>query len=182
MIYKQFLQSPKLATLIGLITFNLSAKKDIQTFVNDYINLRTAKGYGLDVIGAKVGVPRVISSTIFDDKEKFGFKGQNLGNFFRSNFARLSKTGNYTMNDDQYRFVLRMAHYLIATPCTIPGVNSFYKTFYPNTVIEEALMSVTVTFYDTVSTVEGILLARRDLIPIPLGVEVKYVFKNDLFK
>lgn len=180
MIYKQFLQSPNLTGLIGLIVYSLSTDEDIKTFVNDYMNLRTSKEYGLDVLGGKVGIPRVLTSTIFDDKEKIGFEGQNLGNFYRTNFARLSKTGSYTMTDDQYRFILMMAHYLIATPCTIPGVNTFYKTFYPNTVIEERLMSVLVTFNDKVSMIEGILLSRRDLLPIPVGVEVTYVFKQSM--
>lgn len=178
MIYKQFINSPNLSKFINMLKMSLSMNSDITKFVNEYINLRTAIGFGLDTLGAKIGINRNISSLIFDDKEKIGFTGQNLGNFYQSNYASLSKTGNYRMDDDQYRFVLELAHFSIATPCTILGVTNFYKAFYPLTIVTEGLMSVSVTINDQVTNIETIILLRRDLIPIPLGVELSYVFLN----
>lgn len=179
MIYKQFNNSPILTNFTTSLQQALSTKKEIAVFVSNYLNLRTAIGYGLDTLGEKVGINRVITSLVFDDKEKIGYKGQDLGNYYNSNYANLSKTGNYRMGDDQYRFVLMMAHFSIATPCTIKGVNLFYKTFFPQSIVAEELMKVTVLIKDKISIIESLLLNRRDLLPIPLGVELVYTYDTN---
>ncbi|MDE2426330.1 MAG: DUF2612 domain-containing protein [Elusimicrobia bacterium] len=123
-IIRQFNNSPKLLSLIQAINAWLSPDVNFESFYDNIWNIDTAIGYGLDVWGRIVNIPRTLT---LSGVPTFGFgEAGDRVNFGYGPFyeASLGVTMNYELTDSVYRqLILAKAAYNI-TNGSVPAINS----------------------------------------------------------
>lgn len=109
----------------------ISPDNNFENFYNFIWNVDTAVGYGLDVWGRIVVVPRVLTLT---DTTVFGFAEAgdraNFGGgpFYNGEFA----TQNFTLSDPVYRQLILAKAAFNITDGSIPAINAIMMNLFPN--------------------------------------------------
>ena len=80
---------------------------DIAAFYESVFDPETAFGWGLDVWGRIVAIPRTLEVEATDIKP-FGFSGSNLSNFGHGPFAYESKSNTFILQDNAYHLLIWM--------------------------------------------------------------------------
>ena len=118
-VQSEYASSQRLMSLLAAIEAWLSPDADYEAFYQTVWNVDTAAGYGLDIWGRIVGIPRTLT---LSDVPTFGFgeAGDRVG-FGQGPFyeARLGATQNFVLEDDVYRqLILAKAAYNITIGST----------------------------------------------------------------
>jgi len=180
-IISQYGASPNLQTLLEAINQWLSLDAAFENFFNTVWNIETASGYGLDVLGRIVGVPRTISAPpaptfgFYEagDRANFGMNGP----FWEAQPSIPVTT--YTLSDDAYRsLILAKAAYNI-TDGSIPSINAILMNLFGSTgncyVVDNGNMTITYTFTGQLTPVQ-MAIAQSGILPKPTGVSANFNF------
>lgn len=130
-VLSQFQSSPRIMSLLAAINAWISPDANFENFYNQLWNIDTAEGYGLDVWGRIVVIPRIVTLT---DTKVFGFaEAGDRANFGGGPFyTGTLATENFTLTDDVYRqFILAKAAFNI-TDGSIPAINAIVMNLFPN--------------------------------------------------
>lgn len=132
-VLSQYADRPRIISLLAAIDAWLSPDANFEMFFQTVMNVDTAVGYGLDVWGRIVVIPRTITLT---GTPTFGFGeagdrvGFDQGPFYE---AGIGVTTNFELTDNTYRqLILAKAAYNI-TDGSVPAINSILmNVLFPN--------------------------------------------------
>lgn len=185
-ILSQYANSP---TLMQLIT-NMNAYIDPTTNINQFYefvwNVDTAKGNGLDIWGAIVGVGRVLQvsgATYFGLRGPPGVSGLPLNQAPFYNGQAL--TSNYSLTDDAYRTLILAKAMANISNATIPAINQILINLFgqagPLPVAGNCYctdgedMTMTFTFSYALTPVQSAIVYQSGVLPRPAGVAATVV-------
>jgi hypothetical protein len=186
-IISQYANSPILDALITDFNAAIDITQFFDEFYDDEFNVDTAVGYGLDVWGRIVGVPRTLklSGTLgnyfgFEEGSgwlSFGSVGGTVGGIFYSGASAI--TSNITLNDAQYRQVIIAKALANVSDGSIQSLNTILLELFgfsiTNTnqpyVQDNQNMSITLVFLLPLSAVQ-LAIIQSGILPIPNGVQV----------
>lgn len=132
--------------------------KPINEFYNDFYNLDTAKGIGLDLWGEHLNFPRTIKYINQKAKEE----------------------GSITLQDDEYRFILQIITLKLYIKMTVPGINKSLKELFSYynvrayTLDNQNMTYVNYIFLWDIPEYIKQAFNNYDLLPHPLAVGTKY--------
>lgn len=106
-ILSQYDNSERLLALIESMNAVIEPTADIAAFYESVFDPETAFGWGLDVWGRIVAIPRTLEVEATNIKP-FGFTGSNLSNFGHGPFAYESKSNTFVLQDNAYRLLIWM--------------------------------------------------------------------------
>lgn len=137
----QYANSPAITSLIGSFAAAADQTGNFQLFYDDVWNIETAQGWGLQVLGAIVGVSNVV--TVASTAGFFGFAegggltfdtgggsgpGQGGGVFY----SGAPVTSNYTLEGESYRLAVKAKAAANICDCSIPAINQILLNLFPN--------------------------------------------------
>ena len=131
-VLSQYTNSPILLKLIGEINAAIDPATDITAFYDLVWNVDTAQGYGLDVWGRIVGVPRQLTvpggkTFGYDEAGKTSVDPFGQSAFFGGSPA----TQNYTMDDTTFRSIVLLKALMNLSHVTVRMYNSLLMTLFP---------------------------------------------------
>lgn len=152
--------------------------------IADILNIDTAKGYALDLVGRHVGVSRVLPTVIA--KEYFGWLEDDrslsfgIGEFYRYGDAL---SASVVLNDNDYRFFIRARitkNYQTGTIENIVKSIQFVIGNHSNVIdIQNMTMNVIVNS-DKLNSLTLYAISKMNILVRPVGVMYEYtVLVND---
>lgn len=153
-------QGTNIETLLNGLAdlYNKLITQPVQEFYNNIYNLETAAGIGLDIWGEKLNFPRTIK-----------FIDADTG-------VETSKT----LDDNEYRLILKVLSLKFYTKMTVPGINKTLKelfSFYDvqaYTVDNQDMTYVNYVFLWEMPEYLKQAFNNYDLLPHPLAVGTRY--------
>jgi hypothetical protein len=148
-------------------------------FFSLYMNLPTAAGAGLDVLGRIVGVGRVLNVGI---QNYFGFEEAgpaslpyNVGVFY----AGGGTTTNFALDDAPYRILILAKALANISDGSMASINAILSSLFPGQgnayVVNGQDMTMQLVFDFTLTAVELAIIEQSGAIPIPAGVSFTVV-------
>ena len=152
--------------------------------IADILNIDTATGYALDLVGRHVGVSRVLPTAIA--KEYFGWLEDDrslsfgIGEFYRHGD---SLSASVVLNDNDYRFFIRAKitkNYQNGTIENIVKSIQFVVGNHSNVIdIQNMTMNIIVNS-DNLNSLTLYAVSKMDILVRPVGVMYEYtVLVND---
>ena len=152
--------------------------------IADILNIDTATGYALDLVGRHIGVSRVLPTAIA--KEYFGWLEDDsalsfgVGEFYR--YAD-SLSASVVLNDNDYRFFIRARitkNYQTGTIENIVKSIQFVIGNHSNVIdIQNMTMNIIVNS-DKLNSLTLYAISKMDILVRPIGVMYEYtVLVND---
>lgn len=183
----QYANSP---TIVGLIDFCnewIDPTKDLDQFYSKVWDVSTATGYGLDVWGRIVDIPRTLiipgDDTFFGFNEAFTGAGSVVTPFNVAPFYTGSDTlFDFPLEEDAYRKLILAKAMSNISDCSIPTMNKiltylfndrgrvYVKNFTNQT------MQIVVGF--TLTAIEIGILVFSNVFPVPSGVSLSIVYED----
>ena len=152
--------------------------------IADILNIDTATGYALDLVGRHIGVSRVLPTAIA--KEYFGWLEDDgalpfgVGEFYRYGD---SLSASVVLNDNDYRFFIRARitkNYQTGTIENIVKSIQFVVGNHSNVIdIQNMTMNIIVNS-DKLNSLTLYAISKMDILVRPIGVMYEYtVLVND---
>lgn len=177
----QYAQSPILTSLMQAANASVDPNADLIAFYDTIWNVYTAVGFGLDIWGRIVNVPRTINipaSTTF-----FGFKEGNPSfyPFNQEPFYSGPQAGTlYTLTDDAFRILILTKALANISSFTAESMNALLNFMFNSQgitrgscyVLELSLMQIEYVFNFALQSWEAAILEQSTLMPRPAGVGV----------
>ncbi len=178
-VQAQYANSPILTTLIQNMWEYIDPTQWFEEFWDEFMNLPTAYGAGLDVLGRLVGVGRVLQVA---GAGYFGFEEAlpgplpfNVGVFF----AGGGTTSNFVLADDPYRVLILAKALANISDGSMRSINAILSQLFPGRgnayVTNGQDMSMTLSFEFTLTNIELAIIEQSGAIPIPVGVSFTVV-------
>lgn len=180
-VISQFSNSPVLNQLIDNWNASVAPDYDLERFFTLEWDIDTAEGYGLDMLGRRVGAGRTlqIPTTTF-----LGFSGAigASGDAFNAGVFYSGEPGiyNYDMPDALYRRVILAKAAANITNGSIPALNAILLILFPgrgNCYVQDNLnMSLTYVFTFPLLASEDAIIKNSGVLPSPAGAVVLYSY------
>lgn len=152
-IYHQYANSPKMVQFIESSANMISVINDMRNFYQYVFNINSAAGFGLDVWGDILNIPRSLLLEI---------EGVDT---------------QYTMNDEEYRIVLKLAasKYISDAACeNIYDALSLIFESYGNIYVTDLEgMHIRYSFEFLIPEILYAILKKTGVVPKPAGVDVE---------
>lgn len=185
----QYANSPTLLQLLANMNDYIDPRVNLVQFYNYVWNVDTAVGFGLDIWGRIVGVPRVIpipgtsGSFGFDNSDRpydwqnFGIPGNpGTGGPF---YAGQVDTGGFALDDSAYRTLILTKALANIVATNAPSLNALLRNLFPGRgrayTIDRGNMAMSYVFEFPLTTIEYAILAFSGVLPHPAGVLVNVV-------
>ena len=187
-VISQYADSVRIVSLIESWFQCIDQTQNFDAFFDNIWNVLTAKGYGLDIWGAIVGVNRNIQ--VFSGVTYFGFEQGAVWDNFGPGGTKPFYTGepvtsNYTFTDQAYRqLILAKA---LANICSgsIPALNTILLALFgPGNpfgpggecyVTNGQDMTMTFTFKFNLTPLQQSIIYQSGVLPIPGGITATIV-------
>ena len=152
-----------------------------EEFINGILNVDTAVGAQLDVIGRLVGVSRQVNFPVLYGQDSFGFDSNSFYGFdeFGGTFDIDENTDVYTLNDEAYRTYILAKAFSNISNTSLGSLNHLLGAIFRG----RGLCYVRQTGNTEISFFFGfnlkpfeINLLQNNYIPIPAGYSSKIVF------
>lgn len=176
----QYAQSSIIAGLVDTMNQCIDPSTDLQNFYDYVLNVYTAQGFGLDICGRIVVVPRTIN--IPATQIYFGFNEAlpNAQPFNQAPFYAGPQAGTlYTLNDDAYRILILTKALANISSFTAPSVNALLQFMFAGRgscyVLEISPMQIEYVFNFALQSWEAAILEQPSLMPRPAGVGVTII-------
>lgn len=185
-IESQYGNSPTLLQMIERFNGYIDPATDIDNFFNTIWNVETATGYGLDVWGRIVVVPRVLHIGTVD---YFGFQGPSDASGLPWNQAPFyngeATTMNFALSDDAYRQLIYAKALKNICDGSVFAINNILLLLFGPTsqmpvagdsyCTDDGNMTMTYTFHGTLSPVQSAIIFQSGVLPQPNGVTITVV-------
>lgn len=176
-ILEQYQNSPILSGLIDYINQEIDPATNLDDFYEVIWNVATAIGFGLDIWGIIVDVPRQI--TITPLPEYIGWSEALPGSFPFNQAPWYNGTPTssvYLLTDDAYRVLIMTKALANISSFTAPSVNKLLQYLFAGRgscyVLELSPMQIEYVFNFPLETWESSVLLQPSLMPRPAGVGV----------
>ena len=179
----QYKGKPKAQATAALFDGTFGASWDGIASLPEALDIATATGVNLDLVGKHVGQSRIL--TDLAPRELFGFEGVESAKGFRlfgSGGGRFYRAGSplkesVVLNDEDYRFLIRCRiakNYMAGTIENITDALNFI--FDENSAVyDQYNMSITVVIRDEQATpFKRYAIKILDILPRPAGVGVEF--------
>ncbi len=184
-IQAQYANSEILTTLIINMSKYIDPTQWFEEFWSDFMNLPTAFGEGLNVLGRIVGVGRVLQVA---GAGYFGFEEAlpgplpfNVGVFYTGG----GTTSNFALADAPYRVLILAKALANISDGSMRSINALLSVLFPGRgnayctngqdLGPTGAMTMTLTFDFTLTNVELAIIELPGLIPVPVGVSFTVV-------
>jgi len=174
-VISQYANSPILDGIITAFNAAIDQTVDIDNFYDMIWNVLTAVGYGLDVWGRIVNIPRTLNVPQSGSFLGFGAGGVSPWTGFGAGsfYAGVSLSNNIMLNDQQYRSVVLAKAATNIWDGSIPGLNAILLALFKGRgqvyAADNQTMSITYTFSFPLSAVDAAIVTSAAL-PQPTGV------------
>ena len=178
-VISQYANSPTLRQLIANSGQYFDPTANLTAFFNDYWNIDTAFGAGLDVWGRILGVSRVVP--IPGTENTFGFDNTDTPpdweNWGGGPFYAGQISGNsFNLNDPSYKVLLLTKAMANIVNAVAPALNAIVTNLFPGRgrcyVLDLGGMHMRYVFEFSLSSIEYAILAYSGVLPHPAGVGV----------
>lgn len=174
----QYANSPILTALIAAFNAEIDPGADIDGFYNTVWNVATAQGFGLDIWGRIVNIPRTVD--LLPPADYLGFEEASPTSFpfNQQPFYTGSQvsTRQYQLTDDAYRVLIMTKALANISTFTAPSVNALLRYLFAGRgtcyVLELGAMQVQYVFNFALQPWESSVLQTPSLMPRPAGVQV----------
>jgi hypothetical protein len=176
-VISQYANSSKLTELITRFNAALDQTQNMESLYDLVWNIATAAGWGLDVWGRIVDVPRTLhlpgSATYLGFQEAGGsWTGFNQGGFYSGQAIG----DNYDLSDDDYRRLILAKAATNICDGSIPAINAILLQLFPlrgaSYVIDNQDMTLTYRFEFPLTPVELAIVLQAGALPNPCGVVI----------
>jgi hypothetical protein len=179
-ILAQYANSPRIVALINYMNQWIDPTNDIDNFYANVWDVLTAVGFGLDIWGRIVNVPRTIQLTPLSDY--FGFE-EALPTSFAFNQAPFysgpTQGQLFTLTDPAYRVLILTKALANISSFTAPSMNALLQFMFAGRgscyVLDLGGMQMEYVFNFALQTWEASVLQQVSLLPRPAGVGVNIV-------
>lgn len=177
-LLSQYANSPVITQLVADFNQWIDPAADIDNFYNVVWNVQTAVGFGLDIWGAIVNVPRQIN--LIPPADYLGFDealpGSNPFNQQPFYNGPATSTNLYLLTDDAYRVLIMTKALANISTFTAPSVNALLRYLFAGRgacyVLELGGMAIQYVFKFALQPWESSVLQQPSLMPRPAGVSV----------
>lgn len=179
----QYANSPTLVQLVKNMDAYIDPQADLNTFYSYVWNIKTAQGFGLDILGRIVNVSRQLK--IPASVVNFGFKeGLNYLPFGQAPFyAGPPASSTYLLTDDAYRILILMKALLNISNSSAPAINQLLKNLFAGRgrcyVTDTGGMQIRFVFEFPLLPYELAILTQSNAVPRPAAVQAQ-VMQLDL--
>lgn len=155
-VISQYANSPILTQLVANFSAYVDQTNNFEAFYDLIWNVDTAEGYGLDVWGRIVGIPRTLAVDVstFFGSEQGAFQPFGQGPFYNGTLS----TANVALSDAAYRQLIFAKALANISSGTIPAVNQILLNLFPHRgncwVADNGDMSIGYNFAFPLSPVE----------------------------
>lgn len=174
-IMSQYANSPVLMRMIEALTNSIDPSASIQNFYDIVFNVHTAKGFGLDIWGRIVGMPRELNIPN-PEGTYFGF-GDGFQPFNQAPFYAGGRN-SYTLPDEAYRSLILVKAMANILRATAPNINRLLRAVFDGKRCYFLIighMKARFVFEFSLSPFERFLVHESGILPKPCGVEVEVV-------
>lgn len=184
----QFANSPILVALVEAASPWFDPSANLTEFFNDFWNIDTAVGSGLDTWGVILGVSRVVQTSQLG--AYFGFQNPDVPPDWQPwgqapFYTGQVQTGGVKLNDSAYRTLLLTKALANIVTTTAPGLNALVRNLFPGRgqcyVLDLGQMAMRYVFKFPLSTVEFAIISFSGVLPHPAGVQVSVVVAPEEF-
>lgn len=179
-VISQYANSPILMQLIQNMDQNIDPTANITAFFDNVFNVMTAQGQGLDVLGAIVGVSRIVNAP--QSNSYLGFEEAaptseplNQAPFFSGQ----QLTENFVLTDTAYRTLILAKMLFNISDGSIQAINQILLNLFPNRgncyVVDGLDMTMEYKFEFVLTSVELAIVSQSGVLPRPSGVTVSVV-------
>lgn len=186
-IISQYANSPAICALVTDMNQWLDQRTNWQSFYNNFWNISTAIGEGLDYWGSILGVGRLL--TIPNSALSFGFEDGatplDTEPFNQGPFNTFGSSGSqtYLLPDSAYLVLLLAKALSNISATTAPALNQLLLNLFPGRgsvfVRDIGNMAMQVVFLFQLTAVEYAILTTSGVFPHPAGVSVEVIVVND---
>ncbi len=177
----QYAQSPILTSLMQAANAAVDPGTDLDNFYANVWNIYTAQGFGLDIWGRIVNVPRTIN--IPASSTYFGFEEGNPSfyPFNQEPFYAGPQAGTlYMLTDDAFRVLILTKALANISSFTAQSMNALLNFMFNEQgtvrgscyVLETSPMQIEYVFNFALQSWEAAILEQSSLMPRPAGVGV----------
>lgn len=178
----QYANSPIITGLIEAFNAEIDPSADIDNLYDFVWNVATAQGFGLDIWGKIVNIPRQV--TLLAPADYLGFE-EALPTSFPFNQAPFYSgtlnppQGQYLLSDDSYRVLIMTKALANISTFTAPSVNALLRILFAGRgscyVQDLGGMAFEYVFNFALQPWEASVLLTPSLMPRPAGVSVSIV-------
>jgi hypothetical protein len=187
-IQAQYAQSATLLSWLSYLNSELDQASCFDAFYSQIWDVYTAQGYGLDVWGRIVGVPRSLPVAPAGSGDYFGFEGTDCqpfkqAPFYTSGDSSGSSGQAYQLSDDMYRALILAKAAANLANASYPALNSLLKTVFGSSgrcyaIPADTPMTIRYVFEFPLTDLQRAILLNSGVIPNPCGVEVFLVYPS----
>lgn len=176
-VIAQYSNSPIVDSLVNTFDAAMDLTQLMDGFFNTTLNIQTAVGFGLDVIGRIVNVSRTVpipgvTSTYVGFEEASSWTGFGQGGFYSGGGV----STNFVLSDDDYRLLILAKMAGNISDGSITSVNQILLDLFPGRgtcyVADGLNMSLTYTFVFALNPVEVAIVLESGVLPSPAGVVI----------
>lgn len=175
----QYANSPILTGLISAFNEEIDPRVGVDGFYDYVWNVETAQGFGLDIWGRIVNIPREVQ--LLAPADYLGFSEASPGSFpFNQapfyNGVLNPPTGMYELSDSAYRVLIMTKALANISTFTAPSVNKLLSNLFAGRgtcyVQELGGMAIQYVFNFALEPWEASVIETPSLMPRPAGVSV----------
>lgn len=174
-IASQYATSPSILALIEAMNQYIDPSADLENFYNVVWNIETAQGFGLDIWGRIVDVPRTLkipgNMLYFGFDEQLGARPFDEAPFYDGP----PQTETYVLSDDAYRTLILTKALSNISAATAPSFNTLLQNFFADRgrcyVSDLGGMMMQFIFEFAMQPFEIAVLTQSGVIPRPAGVQ-----------
>jgi hypothetical protein len=180
-VIAQYANSPIMLALLGSFNAAISPHIDFDLVYNNILNINTATGYGLDVLGRWVGVSRLITippnSNFVGWREANSWQPWGQAPWWDGNTEELTAGSIVSLNDAVFRQVVLAKALANISNCSAPAINSILRVLFGNVqgslayVKDTGNMSMVIYFQANISNIQLYIITQKSIIPKPAGVQ-----------
>lgn len=176
-IISQYSASARIVSMIRGMNACLDPRADFESFLNMVWNVDTAQGFGLDIWGRIVDIPRTVELTVLTPHMGFatGFTPYNEAPFYDGS-APGSTT--YVLADPAYRALILMKALANITATNAPSINRLLRNYFGTRgnayVLDLGDMAMSYVFDFYLEPFEEAIFQQTDVLPRPAGVLVSF--------
>lgn len=173
----QYANSPTISALVGYSNDWLDPQTNIDDFVSDVWDIKTARGFGLDLWGKIVGVGRVLN--VPGNYQFFGFQNSDDNPFGQEPFYSESAANSFSLTDDAYRRLIMAKAMANISAGTCQNINAMlqylFKDVGPAYVLDMLDMRMRYVFEGDLSAADAAIISNSGVLPRPAGVLIEVI-------
>lgn len=176
-LLSQYANSPAITGIVAAMNAWIDPTIDLDAFYHYVWNVQTAQGFGLDIWGRIVNIPRQITITPLPDY--LGFDEATPGSYPFNQapfYTGVASTSTYLLGDDAYRVLIMTKALANISSFTAPGMNTLLQYLFAGRgscyVLENWPMQIQYVFNFSLQPWEASVIQNPALMPRPAGVGV----------